>query len=184
MPDANAPSQAKPTPDFDPLHTLVRLQSGGKECIRVGDVKANLRDHPEKERALWQLSDKVRFEDGIALERASDEDVLSSLNYPSYFDLLGRPLPDGRTAILDGLRSNRLLSPCDAGGWNITNLGAVLFARNLEDFPRLGRKPLRIVQYRGDGRTETLRENEFAEGYAVIFDAAVDYVMTVTQLTK
>ena len=152
----------------------------GKECIRIGDVKTNLREHPEKERALWQLADKVRFEDGIALERVSDEDVLSRLNYPSYFDLLGRPLPDGRTAILDGLRSNGLLFPCDAGGWNITNLGAVLFARNLEDFPRLGRKTLRIVQYRGDGRTETQRENEFTEGYAIIFDAAVDYIMTVT----
>jgi predicted HTH transcriptional regulator len=46
--------------------------------------------------------------------------------------------------------------------------------------PRLGRKTLRIVQYRGHGRTETQRENEFSEGYAVIFDAAVDYVMTVT----
>jgi predicted HTH transcriptional regulator len=107
----------------------------GKECIRVGDVKANLRDHPEKERALWQIANKVSFEDGIALEKASDEDVLSSLNYPSYFDLLGRALPNGRAAILDGLRSNGLLLPCDAGGWNITNLGAVLFARNLEDFP-------------------------------------------------
>ncbi len=152
----------------------------GREYIRIGDVKTSLREHPEKERALWQLSDKVRFEDGIALERASDEDVLSSLNYPSYFDLLGRAVPDGRTAILNGLRSNGLLLPCDAGGWNITNLGAVLFARNLEDFPRLGRKNLRIVQYRGDGRTETQRENEFTEGYAVIFDAAVEYVMTVT----
>ena len=156
------------------------VASWGKERIRIGDVTTELRNHPEKERALWQLSNRVSFEDGIALERASDEDVLSGLNYLSYFDLLGRPLPDGRAAILDGLRSNGLLLPCDAGGWNITNLGAVLFARNLEDFPRLGRKTLRIVQYRGDGRTETQRENEFTEGYATIFDTAVDYIMTVT----
>ena len=30
MPDANAPSQAKPTPDFDPLHTLVRYPVRGR----------------------------------------------------------------------------------------------------------------------------------------------------------
>ena len=152
----------------------------GREYVRIGDVMTELRNHPEKERALWQLSDKTSFEDGIALERATDEDILSLLNYPSYFDLLGRPLPDGRAAILDGLRSHRLILPCDAGGWNITNLGAVLFARNLEDFLRLGRKNLRIVQYRGDGRTQAQREQEFTEGYAVIFDAAVNYIMAVT----
>ena len=152
----------------------------GKEYIRVGDVKTELRNHPEKERALWQLSNQTRFEEQIAFERASDDDVLSTLNCPAYFDRLGVPLPDGRAAIFDRLRENGLILPSDAGGWNITNLAAVLFARNLNDFPRIGRKSLRVVQYRGDGRIETQREQEFAEGYAVIFDAAVDYIMAVT----
>ena len=152
----------------------------GERFIRVGDVKKNLREHPEKERALWRILEQFIFESEIALENASDDDVLSGLNCPAYFDRLGVQLPDGRAAILERLRSNRLILPCDAGGWNITNLGAMLFARNLEDFPRIGRKTLRIVQYRGNGRTEALREREFTEGYAVIFDDAVDYVMTVT----
>ena len=152
----------------------------GREYIRVGDVKTELRNHPEKERALWQLSNQTRFEEQIAFERASDDDVLSTLNCPAYFDRLGVPLPDGRAAIFDRLRENGLILPSDAGGWNITNLAAVLFARNLNDFPRIGRKSLRVVQYRGDGRIETQREQEFAEGYAVIFDAAVDYIMAVT----
>ncbi len=152
----------------------------GERFIRVGDVKKNLREHPEKERALWRVLEQFIFESEIALENASDDDVLSGLNCPAYFDRLGVPLPDGRAAILERLHSNRLILPCDAGGWNITNLGAMLFARNLEDFPRIGRKTLRVVQYRGDGRTQTQRENEFTEGYAVIFDAAVDYVMAVT----
>ena len=152
----------------------------GKECIRIGDVTTNLREHPEKERALWRLFDRVSFESEIAFEKASNDDVLSSLNCPAYFERLGRPFPDGRAGILDGLQSNRLIFPCDAGGWNITNLAAVLLARNLDDFPRIGRKALRVVQHRGDGRTETQREQEFTEGYAVIFDAAVDYIMTVT----
>ena len=152
----------------------------GKECIRIGDVTTSLQEHPEKERALWRLFDRANFEKGIAFEKANGDDVLSALNCPAYFERLGRPYPDGRAAILDSLQGNRLILPCDAGGWNITNLAAVLFARNLDDFPRIGRKALRVVQYRGDGRTETLREQEFTEGYAVIFDAAVDYIMTVT----
>ncbi len=152
----------------------------GQGYIRVGDVKTNLREHPEKERALWHLSDRVSFEDGVAVENASDDDVLSTLNCPAYFERLGAPLPDGRAAILERLRSHGLINPCDAGGWDITNLAAVLFAKNMDDFPRIGRKSLRIVQYRGDRRTETQREQEFTAGYAVEFETIVDYIMTVT----
>lgn len=151
-----------------------------KRYLRVGEVKTELRNHPEKERALWLMLQQFNFESGITVERASDDDVLSGLDYPAYFDLLRIPLPDGRAAILERLREYRLITPCDAGGWNITNLGAVLFARNLEDFPRIWRKTLRIIQYRGDGRVATLNEQEFGKGYAVAFDAAVDYIMTVT----
>lgn len=46
------------------------------------------------------MFDRVPFEDGVAAERVSGEDVLLRLDYPAYFDLLAAPLPDGRTAIL------------------------------------------------------------------------------------
>jgi hypothetical protein len=53
-------------------------------------------------------------------------------------------LPDGRAAILDALGKEGLIAPCEAGGWNITNLGAILFAKRLDDFPTLRRKALRL----------------------------------------
>ena len=152
----------------------------GERFIRVGDVKTNLREYPEKERALWDALRRFSFENEIAFERASDDDILSALDCPAYFERLGVPLPDGRAAILERLQNNQLILPCDAGGWNITNLAAVLLAKNMNDFSRIGRKTLRIVQYRSDRRTETQREQEFTAGYAVEFDAMVDYIMTVT----
>lgn len=151
----------------------------GNQFIRVGSVKKNIKDHPEKARALWRIFDRASFEDGIAAGQVSDVDVLGKLHYPEYFNLLALPLPDGRAAILDALRADRLITPCDAGGWNVTNLGAILFAKNLRDFPRIWRKALRVVQYQGNGRTEAQREREFHEGYAVVFDAIVDYIMTL-----
>ena len=62
----------------------------------------------------------MRFEDGVAAQRVSDEDILLRLDYPAYFHLLGAPLPDGRTAILDALQRDRLVAPCEAGGFNVT----------------------------------------------------------------
>jgi predicted HTH transcriptional regulator len=60
--------------------------------------------------------------------------------------------------------------------FDITNLGAILFATDLNQFERLGRNALRIIKYRGDGRTDTAREWRDAPspmGYAVAFEAAV-----------
>ena len=151
----------------------------GVEFIRVGSTRRKLKDYPEKERALWRVFDRVSFEDGIAAERVSDGDVLSMIDYPAYFDLRELPLPDGRDAILHALHNERLIAPGEAGGFDITNVGAILFARNLGDFPNLKRKAMRVIQYRGKGRIDTLREQEGVRGYAVGFKGIIDYIMAL-----
>ena len=152
----------------------------GDEFIRVGSVTKKLREHPQRERALWLLFSRTKFEDGVAAENAGDERVLKALDWQSCFDMLGAPLPNGNRAILDALSKEDLIAPSDAGGWDITNLGAILFAKNLADFPRLKRKTLRVIQYDGAGRLNALRERERPEGYAVGFERMVDYIMTLT----
>ena len=148
----------------------------GVEFIRVGSTKRKLKDYQEKERALWRVFERASFEEGIAAERLCGEDVLSKLDYPAYFDLLEIPLPDGRDAILHALQSDRIIAPSHAGGFDITNVGAVLFAKNLSDFPNLNRKAVRVIQYRGKGRTETIREQENTKGYACGFEGLVGYL--------
>jgi predicted HTH transcriptional regulator len=148
----------------------------GQEFIRVGTYKKKLKDFPEKERTLWRIFDETPFEEGIALERAADDDVLRLLDYPAYFDLLAQPLPADRDAILAALADERLIRRGAAGGWDITNLGAVLFAKRLDSFHTLRRKAVRVVQYRGTDRTETLKEQEGAKGYAAGFEGLISYI--------
>lgn len=155
------------------------VQFKKQEFIRVGSYKKKLKDHPEKERALWRVFDQIPFERGIAAERIPVDEVLSLLDYPAFFDLLKLPLPDGRVAILDALREDNLIQTCDAGGWNITNLGALLFAKKLDDFPGIGRKAMRVVQYRGKGRVETLREQIDGKGYASGFEGLIAFIMAL-----
>ncbi len=152
----------------------VRFQ--GQEFIRVGTYKKKLKDFPEKERALWRIFDRIPFEDGIATERASADEVLRLLDYPAYFDLLERPLPVDRDGILAALADDRLIRRSEAGGWDVTNLGAILFAKRLDAFHPLRRKAVRVVQYRGKGRTETLKEQVGAKGYACGFEGLIGYV--------
>ena len=52
----------------------------------------------------------------------------------------------------------------------------MLFARNLGDFPRLKRKAVRVVEYRGADRLEALGEQEGAKGYAAGFEGLIAWV--------
>ncbi len=147
--------------------------------IRVGSYKKKLKDFPEKERPLWRALDRTPFESGIAGEHLEGDDVLRLLDAPAYFDLLELPLPDGRIAILEALSEDNLIRPCDAGGWNITNLGAILFAKKLTDFGGLGRKAMRVILYKGSGRVETQREQIGTRGYASGFEGLIDFIMAL-----
>lgn len=152
------------------------VRFSGQEFIRVGTYKKKLKDFQEKERALWRIFDRTPFEEGLAAERATGDDVLRVLDYPAYFDLLERPLPANRQGILDALADDRLIRRDDSGGWDVTNLGAILFAKRLDTFHTLHRKAVRVVQYRGSGRTETLKEQVGGKGYACGFEGLIGYI--------
>ena len=152
------------------------VRFSGHEFIRIGSYKKKLKDFPEKERALWRIFDQAPFEDGVATQRLSEDDVLGLLDYPAYFDLLERPLPSDRRGILEALADDRLIRKSEAGGWDVTNLGAVLFAKRLDAFQGLRRKAVRVIQYRGNGRTETLKEQEGGKGYACGFEGLIGYI--------
>lgn len=152
----------------------VRFMS--EEFIRVGSYKKKLKDFPEKERELWRILDRTPFENLAAVDRVSSNDALRLLDYPAYFDLLEQPLPSDRNAILEALRNDALIRTCPAGGWEITNLGAILFAKKLDDFTILRRKAMRVIQYRGTGRKETAKEQVGTKGYASGFEGLVSYI--------
>ena len=87
------------------------VQFRGQEFIRVGSYKKKLKDFPEKERALWRIFDQTSFEDGIAVERVPDDEVLQLLDYPAYFELLDQPLPANRGGILNALMKGQVDRP-------------------------------------------------------------------------
>ena len=136
------------------------------EYIRVGSYRKKLKDFPEKERELWRVFDKIPFEGGIAIDNLDEGEVLALLDYPAYFTLLNIPLPETRENIIKTLKQEYLIWKGDNGKWNINNLGAVLFANDINNFHSLKRKAVRIIQYKSDNRMETIREQVISKGYA------------------
>lgn len=152
------------------------VQFSGQEFVRVGSYKKKLKEFPEKERELWRLFDTTSFERQIAAPHLSSPDVLEMLDYSAYFELLGLPMPAGAEGIIEALSAEDLIIRDEAGRWNITNLGAVLFAKNLDDFKSLKRKAVRVVLYRGEGRIETIREQMGTRGYANGFEGLIRFI--------
>ncbi|WKT60568.1 ATP-binding protein [Microbulbifer thermotolerans] len=106
------------------------------------------------------------------------------LDYPAYFDLLDLPLPETRDGILAALEDDEMIASNTAGRWDITNLGAILFAKRLADFRGLRRKAIRVVVYRGDNRVETVREQEGTKGYACGFEGLIDFVKNLLPVNE
>ncbi len=146
------------------------------EYIRVGSYKKKLKEFPEKERELWRVFDKNPFEKEIAADNLPAEDVLKYIDYPAYFDLLKLPLPEFRDGILTALESDEMIEKSKNGKWNITNLGAILFAKQLSDFKNMKRMAVRVILYKGDSRVETLKEQEGTKGYASGFEGLIGFV--------
>lgn len=160
------------------------VQFQGNEFVRVGSHRQKLKDHPQLERELWRVFETTSFEELIALPHLEDATVLTLLDYPSYFELLGQTLPSDRDRILSRLADDGIIVRDPAGRWDITNLGAVLFARNLEEFKGLGRKAARIIVYDGKGRLKTVREQLVRKGYAAGFSGLIEYVNALLPRTE
>lgn len=146
--------------------------------IRIGSATPRLSDHPERLKALWAKLQPYAWETGVAEQFLTGDEVLLKLDYASYFDLTAQPLPDNRVGIFEKLVADRLIQPDAGGHWNITNLGAVLFAKRLSDFsPSIARKAVRFVAYDGMNRANTVtHRTDGQRGYAAGFKGLVEYI--------
>lgn len=148
----------------------------GTEWIRVGGVKKKLKEHPGKEKELWLVLARLSFEKGIAAEEVPGDDILDLLNYPKYFELSDQRLPANRAGILERMSVDRLIVRHRNDTFDVTNLGAILFANQLSDFGTLARKAFRVIRYEGTNRVETEYEKPGVKGYAAGFEGLVGYI--------
>jgi ATP-dependent DNA helicase RecG len=121
------------------------VRFGSEEFIRVGSLKKKLKDYPSKEAELWASFSKNPFEHGIAKADLPGDELLSLLDFAGCFDLLGIPLPTDQRGSVSRLAEENLVVRTPGGRFDITNLGAILFAKNLN--------PVRTVVPQGTAPT-------------------------------
>lgn len=111
-----------------------------------------------------------------ATDKITGQDVVSLLDTQTFFDLLNLPYPTHQKAVLDKLVDERLIEESN-GYFRILNIGAILLAKHLNQFPTVSRKSTRVIVYKDKSKLDTLSDLTGDKGYAVGFFGLVRYVM-------
>ena len=155
------------------------VQFAGTEYIRIGTNKKNLKEYPDKERELWRTFDSTPYELRIAMSNLDEDSMVSLMDFSRYYDKLEMPIPRNRDKILEDLKHEKFIVKNDAGNWNITNIGALMIAKDLKKFENLHRRSVRVIWYKEKSRLNAIREKEFTGGYAFSHEDIVQYIMTI-----
>lgn len=136
------------------------------------------------EELIPMTEDRLRaiFEEGkpdwlsqAARKNVTADEIVKLLDTQSYFDLLKLPYPAQREGVLEKFAREKLIQVCH-DRWEITNLGAILFAKDLKEFEGLSRRAIRIIVYEGKGKLRTRLDKFDTKGYAVGFEALIDTI--------
>lgn len=159
-----------PRPKGQPIHYKGRyFMRAGEEIVPMTpDQLKRIMNEGEPE---WELLP--------ALKGCDNEKVVQILDTPGYFDLLKLPYPATRDAVLERFASERLVLREPSGLWTITNIGAILFAKRLDQIDGLARKVSRVIVYEGKDKLKTKADKPGVRGYAVGFQGLIEYIDSV-----
>ncbi len=175
-------------PDGELLHvTLIEIPGAEDEptkyesvgYVRIGSNLQSLAEYPEKEAKLWRKFDKVPYEKRIAYSEATNDDVVTLLDYPGYYRKIGVPIPENREKVLKDIQDEKFIYSNDGGTWDISNYGALMIATNLKAFDGLEKRGVRVIRYPDKSRIGGIGEKIFYNGYAIVFEEIIQYILTV-----
>ena len=150
----------------------------GIAYIRAGSSTQELKHGSRREEELWTRTRSEVFELQLAATELTVDEVFERIDVDCYRQEFDIPATTSPQQLLHMLNSEQLVVAQDSGRYAITNLGALLFARNLGTFPTVSRKALRVIRYEGTSPIAPSRSKTFKSGYAHL-DEMLDYIETL-----
>ena len=144
--------------------------------IKVGSYTCKLNKYPNIEKQLWNKLTNTIFEEQFAKQNIELDSIIQLLDVYSYFDLKKIPIPTEIKTIIHYLKEENIIVEQDNGLYAITNLGAILLAKDLSYFPKLSRKAVRIIQYSDKTRLNINIEDISRKGYAADFERIINFI--------
>jgi len=116
-----------------------------------------VRMSPIQIRNVIATSQGLNFEERVTKSGLNKNDILLLLDYRKFFELHDKDIPKSTDSIISRLSENGFcVGEGDADNWGITNMGAMLFANNLNDFDELRNRKVIVRKYVGSNNREML----------------------------
>lgn len=144
----------------------------GKYLMRAGEELVPM--SPDQLRKIF-AEGKPDFLSLDASKQIDADEVVAALDIQTFFELIKLPLPATRDGVLTRLISEKLIHERN-GQYVITNLGALLLAKDMRQFDSLQRKTVRMVKYKGKNKIQTERDLIGQKGYAVGFEGLISTI--------
>ena len=149
------------------------IQFNGCEYILCKNKPKEIEDFEKIKKAL--LCEKT-FEEKIAFENVSLENVIKILDCETLFQLLKKEYPESNMDILNTLLKLGFIKEKNTGKYKITNLGALLLAKRLKYFSTVKSKAIRVVEYNSVNSIQEEHQQIGGKGYISGFSGLIDYI--------
>lgn len=171
--------------DFDGKHFEILVIEPGyvqpvsfqnQEYIRIDTSLKPLREHTEKNRALWQITSSYSFENATIVSHLGAEDVFRRFSVSKMLKMLGME-DRGPQNTLEILEQRGLIAGNMQGGYEVSALLAMCCAKDVNEFPLLENRAPRVVTYKGTDKLRTEDDEEGQLGYLIGFKGLLSYIM-------
>lgn len=149
----------------------------GQEYIRVGSSLSPLREHVEKQRAIWQVTSSYSFESTTIISHISATELFAQFAIKGFLKLFGA---EDRSigGMIDILLQKGLIIDNMQGGFEVKALLAMCSARDMDKYPELRHKAPRVILYKGTNNLEALDDTEGKKGYANGFQPLFEFILS------
>ena len=96
-----------------------------------------MNEYPTLQAQLWDRIRNTKFEERYAKQDLELADALRLLDFTVYFDIRKIPQLSDINGVAHYMMEEGVIVKQDNGLYAITNLGAILLAKRLSDFPRI-----------------------------------------------
>ena len=116
------------------------------------------------------------FEMLAARSNLTAEQVFDLLDVDGFYEVLDKDVPQSKNAVMKVLEEYGFVKRC-GGLYDVTNMGALLIARQLRDFPMLEGRRVIVRRYMGSNNRTLTMEQYWPDAYAVGFDKLLDFIV-------
>lgn len=152
------------------------VQFLNNEYIRIHENVRNLKEFPEKARMLWIVTSRYMYEEGICESSKDFNYIKENFHFNELSDFIYNSNLREEMA-LEQFIADELLIDNKKGTFDITNLFALLSAKNVDNHKTIRGKTIRLITYVDAKGLKAKQDIQGRLGYAIAFKKLMRLIM-------